>query len=192
MSNPSGPHTGQVWKGVNTGCAVRGVLIGQGADPVAVVAPDTAGKVLTSNGSNTDPTWQAGSSVSMVSVALTSQQILNLAASPVTIVAAPGEGRALVPIAWLITLTDSDYTNNGTTDFYFGSNRGDTGLSAGGQTPGDVFAAGTGGGMQFAPAHLYTTTDIENEPIVLATVGADLTDGAGTGMATIIYATVDL
>lgn len=60
MSNPSGPHTGQVWKGVNTGCAVRGVLIGQGTDPVAVVEGGTSGQVLTSNGENADPTWQDG------------------------------------------------------------------------------------------------------------------------------------
>lgn len=62
MSNPSGPHTGQVWKGVNTGCAVRGVLIGQGTDPVAVVQGGTSGQVLTNNGPNSDPTWQDGGS----------------------------------------------------------------------------------------------------------------------------------
>lgn len=191
MSNPSGPHTGQVWRGVNTGCAVRGVLIGQGTDPVAVVAPGTSGQVLTSNGDNADPTWQAGGAA-IATVSLTSAQIKNLAGSPVTIVAAPGAGRAIVPLSWVLIVTDSDYTNNSTTDFYFGSQRGDTGLSSASQTPGDVFAAGTGGGAEFAPAHLFTLATIENLPIVLATDGADLTDGAGTATAMIVYAIADL
>ena len=67
VSNPTGADvrfdvTGQIsvphgGTGVAT-LAAHGVVLGEGVSPVAVVAPGTAGYVLTSNGASADPTYQ--------------------------------------------------------------------------------------------------------------------------------------
>lgn len=51
--------------------AAHGVLIGEGASPIAVASPGTAGFVLTSNGASADPSFQAAGSAPVLLVTLT-------------------------------------------------------------------------------------------------------------------------
>jgi len=67
------------------------------------VDASTAGFVLTSNGTNTKPTFQAASSGSgeilSAKVTLTSAQIKSLLATPIELIAAPGADKVIMPIS---------------------------------------------------------------------------------------------
>lgn len=77
------------------------VVVGAASNGFTAVSPSVAGYVLTDNGPSADPSFQVVTGVNgltVVSLKLTSSQIKNLKATPVTLVAAPGANKIIVPV----------------------------------------------------------------------------------------------
>ena len=87
--------------GIGTLTPAHGVLIAEGTAHVAVTGAGTAGQVLTSNGASADPTFQ-GIVLQTTTTILSTAQILALQGTPVILVAAPGLGFTILPLAFTI------------------------------------------------------------------------------------------
>lgn len=84
----------------------NGVLITSATGVPSILAAGTTGQVLTAT-TGSPPSWaSAGAAgVSVASVTLTSSQIQNLVATPITLVPAPGAGKVLVPLTMSLKFT---------------------------------------------------------------------------------------
>lgn len=198
----SGQNSAPIGTGVNTGVSTRGVSIGQGTVPVAVVPPGTAAQVLTSNGASADPTFQDAPSgsgpVTQARVALSSAQLLSLFSSPVPIIAAPGAGKAIIIIQVVYSLTfgTTAYTGGGTAALRYGTDV--TGLlaeSSSSVAP-NAFKAAAVSTLTLDLTSIGTSARaaslVNNMPITLVQATSDFTGGDGTGSVTVDYVTVTL
>ncbi len=148
-----------------TTLAAHSVLLGEGTSSVAVATPSTSGYVLTSNGANSDPTWQP-SSGAVTSVSNTDG---TLTISPTTgaVVASLDLGNANT---WTATQTfpAGSITNNE----LFNDNITVTSTGSTMDVPGSPIILGGSGNIDINLGHLNTWT---NEVIVAPAAPASTT-----------------
>ena len=130
-----------------------------------------------------------------VSVPLTAAQLLTTFSAPLTLVPAPGVGMMLVFVwsGYDVLPGNSPYINtDGGPQIWFGT---PTGTAFDDYALGTLFAATAPsvaqGASQISSA-VTARANVENQPLVLASPSADMTNGNGTGTLTLAYSIVSL
>lgn len=150
---------------------------------VKVVLPDGTREVVGGGGS---------SPVQNVAVPVSSAEILNLTASPKTIIAAPGAGKVVVPIAifTVVTFVTTMYTLTGGAPPLSW-----LGYLAEGQYVQQLQGLDSPSSTETLSAPMQGGTpeslgSITNQPFVLGSLGSDVTDGDGTVVIYVSYVTL--
>ena len=127
-----------------------------------------------------------------VTVQLSAADIIGMSVTPVELVAAPGEGKALVFLGLVanVTRTETGFTGGGAVSAKY----------AGGADVMATIAASvlTGAAGQTIsrriPADLsdLDIAAVENKALVLTNADASFADGTGTAEVTVLYATIDV
>lgn len=127
-----------------------------------------------------------------VTVQLSAADIIGMSVTPVELVAAPGEGKALVFLGLVanVTRTETGFTGGGAVSAKY----------AGGDDVMATIAASvlTGAAGQTIsrriPADLsdLDIAAVENKALVLTNADASFADGTGTAEVTVLYATIDV
>jgi hypothetical protein len=125
-------------------------------------------------------------------VSLSAADLIGMSVAPVELVAAPGEGKALVFLGLVanVTRTETGFTGGGAVSVKY----------AGGADVMATIAASvlTGAAGQTIsrriPADLsdLALANVENKALVLTNADAPFADGTGTAEVTVLYATIDV
>lgn len=147
------------------------------------IATDT-GVRYTNSGTTSSCTFTAtGASIA---VSLSSANILALNATPITLIAAPGAGKAIVVrgIAVKMVTTATQYANGGALEFRYTN-------ASGAKVSADVAAAvvtATAGTSYTSVAGVTTSlTNVANSAIVVDNATAPFITGTGTAVVTLTY-----
>jgi hypothetical protein len=163
---------------------------------LADLAQDASGdgtKALYGDGTFKTP----GGGIQSATVTLSSAQLLALNSSPVTIVAAPGAGKIIAPVALCMrnsggTAYDDSASSN-STGLYYNAYTGaaavdDSGISSlATQAVGSAQAVSTS-----LQQNIYPLADIADQPIVAYSPVGNMTTGNGTITVTMYYLTITL
>lgn len=122
-------------------------------------------------------------------VTLTSEQLLNLHASPIEVIPAPGAGKATIvlKVIYRHILGSTAYTIGVENALYFA----DSGVQVA-SSDGSVFANNSDNLQISDGASGDLTANFDNRAIVFTNVGPEMTNGDGTGVVTVQYAILDL
>lgn len=161
------------------------------ADPA--VALDVVGDgAITGNLDVAGTITSAGFVSPQASVSLSAADLIGMSVTPVELVAAPGEGKALVFLGLVanVTRTETGFTGGGAVSAKY----------AGGADVMATIAASvlTGAAGQTIsrriPADLsdLALANVENKALVLTNADAPFADGTGTAEVTVLYTTVDV
>lgn len=174
------------------GATTHGGILFKDATGWGRLQPSDSGKFLRTNGNDADPTWEypvSGTGFFNVRRALTAEEIVSAATSPVLLVAAQGGDKIIVPLAaqFEYEVTDA-YTNGvngglvyeGNTTTLLSTNFT---ISANSVTERYAVSMGVNSGTLF----VYTTFDPRNKALMFKT-SADLTgEGAITAVLNVLY-----
>lgn len=175
------------------------LVLPTGAAPGLVMTCDAEGNAGWGDGTpgpqgDPGPPGPAGASGAALqaTVSLEAADIIGMSVTPVELVAAPGEGKALVFLGLVanVTRTETGFTGGGAVSAKY----------AGGADVMATIAASvlTGAAGQTIsrriPADLsdLAVAAVENKALVLTNADAPFADGTGTAEVTVLYATIDV
>jgi hypothetical protein len=170
-----------------------------GAGDGKVLTSDSEGNASWGDGTpgpqgDPGPPGPAGApgAVLQTTVALNAADIIGMNASPVELVAAPGEGKALVFLGLVanVTRTETGFTGGGAVSAkYAGGSDVMSSLAA------TVVTGAAGQSISYrTPADLsdLAVADVENKALVLTNADVPFAGGTGSAEITVFYATVDV
>lgn len=158
--------------------------------PGAIVVNNSDGRVFKNSGTSASPVWV--SDPQLTAATISSAQFLALNSAPVTLVAAPGDGKMTVVdrILFTMTRTATAYTSGGALEFRYTN-------GSGAKVSADIAASvvttgGAGTEMNTVGGVVSSLTPVENAAIVVTCASADFADGTGTATVVVIHRTLDV
>jgi hypothetical protein len=121
-------------------------------------------------------------------ISITSAQLLAIGVTPVTLIAAPGSGKAIriMSVGTELKYGTTAYTDTGNVGLFYGSGTGPQADDAGASVQQVLTQSENSYGVALS-FPLGATTAFNNQPIVLADTGGTLTLGNGSAVITIDY-----